>query len=425
MRPGISRRTGGNGTAAKGVTKTGEVFCLECNEHIEPGATKCPSCESELSEEVMAFVCPRCKTVMGFGTSQCPKCNMKFKIKAVQQKPAEDEKLLVTLMEMDKPGEPKPGAPASPAAPTSTEGVAKLAVLRVSIEELVKNRSDLLRRMERRLEEEKTRLAQLMSMDGRSPTVEQVEAEVEALADEMADIAVLQTHMAGLSDEITKLINAFEVSAATRERGLAARSLRRKLDEKEREVAEFRAKEEELAKREEMVDRKIKAYAAKKKQLDETEDELKTRLAGLEAEKGELERLRFEAATAATPGERQTARADWAEEQKRLRHRLIELRSVVSPDSARIEGTVEQIADAEADLGGTISLLENEIRGLMTEKATLVGKMTEAEALDKDMKRLLKVLDDMLGQLPDAVIEEFRKTDDFALYERILDRFEI
>ena len=45
--------------------------------------------------------------------------------------------------------------------------------------------------------------------------------------------------------------------------------------------------------------------------------------------------------------------------------------------------------------------------------------------MDDDLKRLLKVLDQMLGQLPEDVIERFSKSDEFAVYERILDRFKV
>ncbi|MCU0859987.1 MAG: hypothetical protein MUE55_05330 [Thermoplasmata archaeon] len=403
----------------KGVIKTGEMYCLECNEQVASDVEKCPSCGSDLHEETKAFVCPRCRSILSLGTPQCPKCNMRFKIRAVAQKPAEDEKLLVKLIEMEKPPA-EGGAEASP----SPENVGKLAILRASVEDLVKNRSEMLRRMEKRLEEEKSRLARIQEMEGRSPTTEHVEAEIEAIAEEMADIAVLQTHMSKLADEITRLIEAFEVSQATRDRGLAAKALRHKLDQKEREIEDLRSKEEELVKREEMVDRKIKAYAAKKKQLDEQEQGLESRLKQLEEERSELQRLKAQAAVAVTSDDRHEAEARWEEEQRRLRHRLIDLRSVVSPPS-QPGGTEARIEAAEADLDGTISQLSEEIRRVLSTRAELETKIKEAEEADEDLKKLLKVLDDMLGQLPQQTIDKFSGSEHYAVYERVLKRLNI
>ncbi|OGS52305.1 MAG: hypothetical protein A3K75_01280, partial [Euryarchaeota archaeon RBG_13_61_15] len=95
--------------ASKGILKTGEAYCLMCNESLEPGVSRCPSCDVEFEQDVRAFACPRCRTVMAFGTPQCPKCNMKFRVKVVSpMQSAEDDKLLVKLIEWGKP----------PAAPT-------------------------------------------------------------------------------------------------------------------------------------------------------------------------------------------------------------------------------------------------------------------------------------------------------------------
>jgi hypothetical protein len=72
-----------------------------------------------------------------------------------------------------------------------------------------------------------------------------------------------------------------------------------------------------------------------------------------------------------------------------------------------------------------IAELEKQIGELIVEKVDLQAKTQEASIMDEDLKRLLKVMDQMLGQLPEEAIERFSKSDEFALYERILDRFKI
>ena len=72
-----------------------------------------------------------------------------------------------------------------------------------------------------------------------------------------------------------------------------------------------------------------------------------------------------------------------------------------------------------------IAELEKQIGELIVEKLDLQTRIQEASVMDEDLKRLLKVLDQMLGQLPEDAIERFSKSDEFALYERILDKFKI
>lgn len=206
---------------------------------------------------------------------------------------------------------------------------------------------------------------------------------------------------------------------------MAARALRKKLDAKEKEVEELKAKEEQIAKREEMVDRKIQAYASKKKQLDEHEQELKLKLENLESERQELERLRTIAQGASTEPEREAAKVEWSDDQKRLRQKLLGIRSTVTLHQTGKEPSQEELDNVEGDLEGMISDLEEQIGALILEKTDLQTKITEASMMDEDMKRLLKVLDEMLGQLPEDAIERFSKSDEFTVYERILDRYKI
>jgi DNA repair exonuclease SbcCD ATPase subunit len=404
---------------------------------VDRNDARCPSCASELTEEVKAFLCPKCQTIIALGEPQCSKCGLKFKVKALKPKePAEDDKFLMKLIEWGKSpedqkseselttkppeeatAEPKPLVP-------SEEQIQKFAKLRDSIKDLMVNRSQMLERMESRIAEEKARLNQMSPMEGKTNGAEQVEAEIMSLASEMADITMLQAHMDSLSDEISALMDSVEISEAAKARGLAARALRKKLDAKEKELEELRAREEQLAKKEEMVDRKIQAYAHKKRQLDQQEDDLRIQLTKLEAERAELERLKAVAAGAMTETERAQAKELWMDEERRFKERLLNLHSsVVTHRTGQ-----QALADSEpvdVSLDKMIASLENQIGNLILEKVELQKKTSEAMMFDEDLKKLLKVLDQMLGQLPEEIIERFSKSEEFAIYERILDRFKV
>jgi chromosome segregation ATPase len=201
--------------------------------------------------------------------------------------------------------------------------------------------------------------------------------------------------------------------------------LRLRLDEKEKELSELRAKEQKLVQKEEMVDRKIQAYAHKKKLLDQEEEDLKIKVEKLEEERSELERLRSVATSATTDAERDEARATWEEEQKKIKKLVLGLKSTVVGHRTGTALTSEEIEAAEGDLEMLISELESQIAGLIEDKMALQENMSEASAVDEDMKNLLKVLDQLLGELPEEAIEKFSKSKEFAIYERVLDKFEI
>lgn len=409
---------------------------MSCFQLVERDAARCPGCYSELSEEVKAFKCPKCQQLIALGESQCSKCGLKFKVKTLKsQEPAHDDQFLMKLIEWGKSPEdaakeaaesqkPVVEQPVAPTGP-SAEQLKKLARLKESINELMQNRSQMLERMEQRMEAEKVRLERIAAMDSQASSTDQVEAEIMALADEMADITMLQAHMDSLSDEITSLMGQVEVGGEARERGLAAKALRIKLDAKEKELEELKSREEQLAKKEEMVDRKIQAYAAKKKQLDHQEEELKQRLAGLEDERAQLEILKTHAEGAKTEQEREEAKKAWIDEQRRLRQRLLGVKSKVVEHRTGQPIPEGELGTADGDLGKMIADLESQIADLIVEKVEIQKKMSEASVVDEDLRKLLKVLDQMLGQLPEELIDKFSKSGEFALYERVLDKFKI
>ncbi|MDG6217865.1 MAG: hypothetical protein QCI00_00300 [Candidatus Thermoplasmatota archaeon] len=46
-------------------------------------------------------------------------------------------------------------------------------------------------------------------------------------------------------------------------------------------------------------------------------------------------------------------------------------------------------------------------------------------AVDEDIIKLLRITDDLLGKLPDEIIEEFSQSDDFSLYEKVMRKYDV
>jgi hypothetical protein len=75
------------------------------------------------------------------------------------------------------------------------------------------------------------------------------------------------------------------------------------------------------------------------------------------------------------------------------------------------------------ELDSKISILEAKVVEMERERAALKAKEEAAAELDSELKKVLKMVDDLLGNLPDDVIDRFAKSDEFKAYERIIDRY--
>ena len=72
----------------------------------------------------------------------------------------------------------------------------------------------------------------------------------------------------------------------------------------------------------------------------------------------------------------------------------------------------------------------NEKNNIQTpEVDTLIVGKKEMEKedfiLDEDIKKILLMTDNLLGNLPEEVIDEFVKSKDFALYEKVISKYKI
>ncbi len=114
------------------------------------------------------------------------------------------------------------------------------------------------------------------------------------------------------------------------------------------------------------------------------------------------------------------------EEVKELRERL--------GKSATVGDLVENWIEMENRLEKELERLEGEkfeekvqeFTYTMREETKMILAAVKMKVEEEnELRRLLKVLDDLLEDLPKKKIREFSKSEDFALYERILDRYHV
>lgn len=419
---------------ARVVARSGEVFCGACGERLTREDSSCPACNSLIDAEVEAFKCPKCGRQNPVGIPECPSCGLRFVVVAPKQEAAPEEDYLAKLIRWGQV-QTEASTTTAAGAPEATGPLAEARVQEVALDQRVEEvvtkrqaqdakvlreeiaralrslaeaRARVVERLQARLADEQSKL-HLYEMDG-SPALgkEEVEREVMVLAAEMEELELLQQHIGILASAIDALLKLPDIEAAVRERGLQARAVRERLAQREREVEAFRAKEEELTRREELLDRKIRAYAQKKRELERSERELQEQTKALEAE-------------------RETLLASHSADDRRAQEAL-------SADRRRVQGRLQRLGEvaglpprpqetsAIEDLDAEIAALEARITQLGRERTELDALIAEARTVDGELKTLLPVLDQLLGQLPPEAIEQFAKSEHFTLYEKILNR---
>jgi hypothetical protein len=70
-------------------------------------------------------------------------------------------------------------------------------------------------------------------------------------------------------------------------------------------------------------------------------------------------------------------------------------------------------------------LLKEQQKHLTLAKSDKKGKYVPSEEIDSDVKKILQITDALLGELPEEVINRFMQSDDFELYEHILNKYKI
>jgi hypothetical protein len=92
-----------------------------------------------------------------------------------------------------------------------------------------------------------------------------------------------------------------------------------------------------------------------------------------------------------------------------------------APKPAEIVPSAPEAASEKRVLGrGLDALIPPSAQGGVIGEAAV---KSDSGAADEDIKRVLVVLDDLLGKLPDRAIEEFSRSKDFELYDKVLKKY--
>lgn len=448
---------------AKAATKAGKFFCFRCGEQVDKEVDSCQSCGARFDRVTEAFRCPKCSNLLPIGTAVCPSCSLKFKVRSVTKSVnmSEDDRFLMKLIDW---GKAKREASVGKAGPDSSaarqqqaeparqikkraeqkESSASEASEPAATSEAARSEGvgmqDIIGRLEeteRKLREASVRRERSLELlkgylDGESGGIDGVSGEMEDLLRELTGEIKEMGKLEGQIKQLRSLLLRGEASrpaqapgdsekADTSQEtfGLSKQALRNLLRNREKEVDGLKTHQEEIERREEMLNRKIRAYAVKKKELNHREKELKERQRA-------FSQIEFRGAGAPTRrgGEQSEddAKTQWLRDQSKIRMGLLEIKNEMSPGEQSIDFFPSHMSD---DVMEKIEVLEERLADSTREREELADKLKDIESAQEDIIRLLKVMDQLLGKLPPAVIDEFSKSEDFRLYEKVLDKLNI
>jgi hypothetical protein len=175
------------------------------------------------------------------------------------------------------------------------------------------------------------------------------------------------------------------------------------LDEKEKEL---KRKKQELLKKEKEA-KKLRKLEAKKMKLEEREKAK----AALKAKK-EMEIIKKRQ-------EKELKKK--AQEEERLKKLELQVLAAEKIKKEREAFSTEQQKEEE----------QQQLEKIKVEKTTIASKEEEFEKkeestlLDDDIKKLLIITNNLLGELPDEVIDKFVESEDFELYSKVLQKYKI
>lgn len=418
--------------AKKVKSKSGTIYCSYCGTSVEEDDAVCPNCGEELDMEVQkGKVCPSCGAPVGKLEDVCPNCGTD--LISPEGENEEDEEYLSKLMgwgdevEEDMGGrvEEKQKAMEVFKKVATGEEEAKdglkldfkkpfkgiLKAVKGNIRELDEEIEEVERKIERSEGEEK----------------EHLENKLEALTEGKDYLEVLEMNISNMNSAVKTLLD--------KQRG----EIEEKREELRERVSEFKKVVKRKEKEKKKIENKKEELENKEEELKEWETQLKAWNEELQDREFKLEKMKqkyasgeekLEEIEAELPKEGSVSPEEWMEEQRHIQKELFQLKDMWGEDEEIEEisedniGVIkEKIKKKEEEWKGKIEELEDELEKVREEKEELKKKELETGVEIEEVRDILTVLDRLLGELPEEKIREFAQSEDFDLYEKIMDAF--
>jgi DNA repair exonuclease SbcCD ATPase subunit len=280
---------------------------------------------------------------------------------------------------------------------------------------------------------------------------ERLEHKRELLETEKKEIQRLEDRLNEIDETYKKLLADHKRELDEKEANLKGRldAFKQEMERRDDEKRRMEKKEAMLQIKEREASATLERLRERERALEAREAELTRKLDALRAERDALASGSSGAPTVGLagkwiidPGEvedvfkkSKKAREDWFAEQKAAQAEIMARHAAqepqgVHPAKAGPAYAQEKPADnivrddpRVAQLDARIKELVSKIDHLEAEKASVNKAEAEAKEFDDDLKKVLRLVDDLLGKLPDDAVDAFAKSDEFKLYQKVLDKY--
>ena len=350
---------------------SGEFVCPKCGATVKESEEKCPNCGAVFEGVKQGKRCPKCGTINDIDALICSACGYTFKNDENEKKGGEksDEEFLQKLLTWSKSLAEQEAEEYQEEAEMVVNVFKKVAG--VNLEGLEEEGGEEWERKLKRIVKFLNYLVEIIGEEKDALEKRLKSVRKQATKDELKEqIDVIEKEIKGLERSIEDL-------------GDVESSLREILQKKDDEAIE---KERQLR----------REIANIKKGSIKREEDLRAHINQLNSEINELRKRIGEESSAKMLLE------DWLDMEKKL------------------EDEIAKLKEKEKD-----EKISEFIYGMEKEMETILNAVKMRIEEENELRRILKVLDDLLENLPDKIIEDFARSEDFKLYERILDRYHV
>ncbi len=456
--------------AKRGHTEEGKVFCSECGSIIEKESAKCEHCTESLDGDFQAVICPYCATVLDSASENCTNCGLRFKKDTSSGgRSKEDEEFLSRLLDWGRNLEQKRAAEDKEETEKATETFKDIMGASIPTPYQEETLQEIKKSAEERAEFDKREESIIQmatplrkALDLRKKALNNLERDLKPLRDEldridpddiegdkkrseierqMAEIMVERGAIQSLEENISNMDSAYRqllkkhsADVKEKEENLNTRlnAFKNEMARRDKEKDKLKHREGILADREkELVDR-IESLKHREISLENTEEKLKQEIESLKEEKGSVEEMKAPASKLiAAKGKwlvdeneikgilkkSKKVREAWLEEQTSIQYAI----SSGEGQEQMTEESQERLEAREKELQDKIDRLEERLASVESEEKLIVAE-EKALAVDGErIKKVLKILDDLLENLPEDIIDKFAKSEDYKHYDKLME----
>jgi len=404
--------------ALRAITPSQEAYCSKCHVRLSLEESRCPGCGEDFTGVIDAGLCGECHAVVTMDTDKCYKCGAKFQSVKTEGGLNETEYLSRMLnwrgLQAQKLSGITPPPTLDPAAMMAAAASSALGPQPVNVlfqlaeplEKVLKLRRKRLEQMDGLIAEAKQRIDELGEAPDPINQKEKLRLKrwIDETQMEREDLATIENSMMEMEKVYKNLLALQQVEIQTKEESIRMRldSVGAELERMEKEKLTIQERENEIKRREDELRKILERIDEKEKELSSLERLLTDRVKESEDHKKKLD-----------DAERQLEKDKWMAAQRQLQSQLIAMRN---GDAGA------QAGERAGEMDARLSELEQRMQGLAKERDEMLQNKEETNRLLFDINRLLKVLDDLLGQLPKNVIKRFANSEEYKLYETVLQK---